>query len=49
MIYGIAAALLGLLAIGLAKKMKAFNEKNLAKYEEKKRQKEAARKGGTNT
>lgn len=44
MIYGIAAMALGLLAITLGKKMKSWNEKNMEKYQEQKRQKEEAKK-----
>lgn len=40
--------LVGLLAIFLAKKMKVLNEKNMAKYEERKKQKQAEKEAASN-
>jgi len=44
MLVGIAAMILGLVAIFLGKKMKAWSEKNMEKLAEQKRQKEEAKK-----
>jgi hypothetical protein len=44
MLIGIAAMVLGLLAIFLGKKMNAWNERNMEKLAEQKRQKEEAKK-----
>jgi hypothetical protein len=41
MMTAIAAMIIGLIAILLAPKLKAFNEKNMQKLEERKKQKEA--------